>query len=455
MPVRPDELLPRFEPLREFRRRDPAIRYGVAVASVGVAILARLSLEGALSSSAIPFITFFPAIIVSSFLGGLRPGILSVVLSALAANYFFLPPFYSLQLTWGDALALAVFTVVGGFNVLLINLLNETIDRLAVQEQNARLVLETAPAGMIAVDENGIITLVNTAVETLFGYDREELLGRSIDVLVPERLRRDHSKLRGAYMVFPTSRAMGAGRDLFGLQKDGAEVPVEIGLNPVVRENKMGALATIVDISERKAAERKQLILVHEVQHRAKNLLASIQIIAARTLTEDRPLSESRESFVSKVQALARTQDLIFSSGKATLDGIVCGEMAGFLDQVSIDGVEISLRPAAAQNFTLIIHELATNALKYGALSGASGKISIRWRSEAGQLVFDWIEQDGPEVSAPTRQGFGHVILNDLPKGFGASVMSEYANGGFRYGLRVAWGVIAEPPTQQVALAAG
>jgi PAS domain S-box-containing protein len=451
MPVRPDELLPRLEPLRKFRQRDPAIRYAVAVASVGLAILARLGLEGALSSSSLPFITFFPAIIVSSFLGGLRPGILSVLLSALAADYLFLPPLYSLHLSWGDAIAVAVFMGIGGFNVVLINLLNETIDHLAIQEQNTRLILETAPAGMLAVDANGIITLVNASVERLFGYGREELLGRSVEVLVPARLRPEHAQLRSAYMVLPTSRAMGAGRDLFGLQKGGAEVPVEIGLNPVVRENKTGALATIVDISERKAAEKKQQILVHEVQHRAKNLLASIQIIAARTLTDDRPLSESREDFLSKVQALARTQDLFFSSGKATLDGIVRGEMAGFLGQVSIDGVDVSLTPAAAQNFTLIIHELATNGLKYGALSGASGKVSIRWRSETGQLIFNWIEQDGPEMLVPTRQGFGHVILNDLPKGFGATVVSEYAVGGFRYGLRVAWGLVAD---QQVGATA-
>jgi PAS domain S-box-containing protein len=350
MPVRPDELLPRLEPLRKFRQREPAIRYAVAVASVGLAILARQGLEGALNSSSLPFITFFPAIIVSSFLGGLRPGILSVLLSALAADYLFLPPFYSLHLSWGDAIAVAVFVGIGGFNVVLINLLNETIDHLAIQEQNTRLILETAPAGMLAVDANGIITLVNASVERLFGYGREELLGRSVEVLVPQRLRPEHVQLRSAYMVLPTSRAMGAGRDLFGLQKGGAEVPVEIGLNPVVRENKAGALATIVDISERKAAEKKQQILVHEVQHRAKNLLASIQIIAARTLTDDRPLSQSREDFLSKVQALARTQDLFFSSGRATLDGIVRGEMVGFLDQVSINGVDVALTPAAAQN---------------------------------------------------------------------------------------------------------
>jgi PAS domain S-box-containing protein len=435
MPVRSDDFVPHFEPLRRFRKRDPSIRYAVAIASVGVAILVRVGLEGALSSS-LPFITFFPALLVSAFLGGLGPGVFSLLLSALAANYFFLPPFFTQQLNWGDAVALALFLVVGGIIVVLIHLLNEAIDRITIQEQNARLILETAPAGMIAVDENGIITLVNAAAERLFGYQRDELLGQKLEVLVPERLRAEHEQLRATYMVVPASRPMGAGRDLFARQKDGAELPVEIGLNPIVRESRTGALATVVDISERNAAQRKQEILVREVQHRAKNLLAMAQAIAKRTFTPDRSVEESRVSFEARLQALARTQELFFATDKATLGGIVRGELVGFPDQVSIDGIDISLTRAAAQNFTLIAHELATNAVKYGALSVPSGRVAVQWRKEDGQLAFDWFEQGGPDVSFPTRQGFGHVILNDLARGFGARVTAEYAGAGFRYTLR-------------------
>jgi PAS domain S-box-containing protein len=444
VPVRSDEFAPRFEPLRRLRRRHPVLRYGVAVGSVGLAVLARIALEGSLSSSGLPFITFFPALLVSAFIGGLGPGALSLGLSALAANYFFLPPHYSMQLTWADAVAIVVFLAVGGVIVLLIHLLNEAIDQISIQEENARLILETAPAGMIAVDENGVITMVNATAERLFGYQREELIGRCVDVLVPERLRRDHASYRGAYMVLPTSRAMGRGRDLFAVRKDGAEVSVEVGLNPIVRDNRTGALATVVDISERKAAERKQEILVREVQHRAKNLLSIVQAIAARTFAPDKPVEESRGSFESKIQALARTQDLFFATGRTTLDDIVRGELIGFPEQVSIEGAGVSLTPAAAQNFTLIVHELATNALKYGALSAPSGSIAVKWQEEGDQLALAWSEQGGPAASAPSHRGFGHVILNDLAQGFGAKVKSEYAGAGFRYELRAALSGIAE-----------
>lgn len=443
MPVRSDEFAPYFEPLRRLRRRSPALRSSVAIGSVGLALLARIGLEGSLSIG-LPFITFFPAVVVSAFIGGLGTGVLSLVLSALAATYFFIPPFHSLQMSWGDAVAIVVFLGVGGVIVLLIHLLNEAVDRISLQEQNVRLILETAPAGMIAVDEHGVITLVNTTAETLFGYRREELLGRSIDLLVPERLRRDHASYRGAYMVLPTSRAMGRGRDLFALRKDGTELSVEVGLNPIVREHRSGALATVVDISERKAAERKQEILAREVQHRAKNLLSIVQAIAARTFTPDKPVEESRGSFEAKIQALARTQDLFFATGRTALGDIVRGELIGFPEQASIEGDDTCLTPAAAQNLTLIVHELATNALKYGALSVPSGRIAVEWQQDGDQLAFAWSEHGGPDVSAPSRRGFGHVILYDLAQGFGAKTVSEYASAGFRYRLRVALDGIAE-----------
>jgi PAS domain S-box-containing protein len=444
MPVRSDDFVPYFEPLRRFRRRDPATRYGVAVASVALAALVRMGLEVPLGAAGLPFITFFPALLASSFLGGLGPGILSLLLSALAANYLFLPPYYTPQLNVGDTVALTLFLAVGGIIVLLIHLLNEAIDRISIQEQNARLILETAPAGMIAVDESGTITLVNAAAEKLFGYQRGELLGQKLEMLVPERLRGEHERLRGTYMVLPTSRPMGAGRDLFARQKDGGELPVEIGLNPIVRENRSGALATVVDISERRADQRKQEILVREVQHRAKNLLSVVLAIATRTFTPDRPVEESRDSFEAKLQAVGRTQELFLANGNATLAAIVGGELNGFHDQVSIDGPDIALTPAAAQNFTLVVHELATNALKYGALSVPSGRISVQWHQDGEQLVFDWSERGGPPVTPPSHQGFGQTVLNDLVQGFGAKVASEYGRAGFRYALKVALSNIAE-----------
>jgi len=110
---------------------------------------------------------------------------------------------------------------------------------------------------MVMVDREAKITMVNAQIETSFGYNRDELLGQPIEMLVPERFRTHHSAYRNSFIANPTTRPMGAGRDLYGLRKDGSEFPVEIGLNPIETEQGVMVLGTIVDITERKQAEEK------------------------------------------------------------------------------------------------------------------------------------------------------------------------------------------------------
>jgi PAS domain S-box-containing protein len=122
-------------------------------------------------------------------------------------------------------------------------------------EQRFRVAVESSPNAIAMVDENGVILLVNQELERLFGYSRSELLGRVIDLLVPERLRGRHPEYRHAFARDPRPRAMGAGRNLFGVRKDGTEVPVEIGLAPILSDGDLRVLASVVDITERRRAE--------------------------------------------------------------------------------------------------------------------------------------------------------------------------------------------------------
>ncbi len=124
-------------------------------------------------------------------------------------------------------------------------------------EERFRLSVEACPNGMVMVDESGVVVLVNREVERLFGYSREELLGESIEKLVPEAARGAHPGLRRRFAGEPRRRAMGSGRDLFGRRKDGAEIPVEIGLNPIQAPDGLFVLASIVDISERLKAQEE------------------------------------------------------------------------------------------------------------------------------------------------------------------------------------------------------
>jgi PAS domain S-box-containing protein len=131
------------------------------------------------------------------------------------------------------------------------------ITKRKLAEEQFRLVVEAAPNAMIIVNAGGCITLVNTQVEAVFGYARDELIGHPIEMLVPERFRSDHMGDRRGYFGDARARPMGAGRELFGRRKDGSEIPVEIGLNPIHTSEGLLVLASIIDISERKQAERQ------------------------------------------------------------------------------------------------------------------------------------------------------------------------------------------------------
>jgi PAS domain S-box-containing protein len=134
-------------------------------------------------------------------------------------------------------------------------------------EEQFRLVVEAAPNAMIMVNTDGCITLVNTQTEAVFGYAREELIGHPIEMLVPERFRSNNMGDRRCYFCDPRSRPIGAGRELFGRCKDGSEVPIEIGVNPIHTSEGLFVLASIIDISERKQAELEAARQRNEMAH--------------------------------------------------------------------------------------------------------------------------------------------------------------------------------------------
>jgi two-component system, LuxR family, sensor kinase FixL len=143
---------------------------------------------------------------------------------------------------------------------------------LQIGEERFRRVVEAAPNAMIMVNQEGQITLANQQAEKTFGYPREELLGRPIEMLVPERVRSGHRGFRHDYLCDPQARPMGAGRELFGRRKDGSEVPVEIGLSPIHTSKGLLVLASIVDITERKLAELEAARQRHDLAHLASTV---------------------------------------------------------------------------------------------------------------------------------------------------------------------------------------
>jgi two-component sensor histidine kinase len=193
----------------------------------------------------------------------------------------------------------------------------------------------------------------------------------------------------------------------------------------------------------REMLERHDL-LARELQHRTKNLLAVIQAIASASLQE----SKGREAFFARLHALAAAQDLIINAAGrgALMKDIVANAIESFGTRVSFDGPEVFLNPNAAQGFALIMHELATNAAKHGALTAESGSVAVRWTLDATSsepaILFQWKERGGPPATPPKRKGFGTVLLERAVPTTGEPPQFDYSPEGFTFQVRAA---LAQP----------
>lgn len=173
------------------------------------------------------------------------------------------------------------------------------IEALADNNELMHLVVEASPNGMVLIDESGNIVLVNSSIETMFGYDRNELINHPIEMLVPQRFREGHPQLRKFYLAEATSRAMGKGRDLYGLNKNGTEFPVEIGLNPINTSDGVLVLAAIVDITERYRAQ-EMIRLAVEAAPNGMLLTNHEGIIVMANSTAERQFGYCREELVNR-----------------------------------------------------------------------------------------------------------------------------------------------------------
>jgi PAS domain S-box-containing protein len=569
-----------------------AWRYAIALIAFLVSFYVRdLLNDWLIGISDRGLIVFLPAILLVTFFLGLGPAILTAVLSALAADYFFLPPYYSFALGIDGAIVLAVFVVGSGVGIALVHWLRISITAAETLARQREVLIETDPNGILVVDAEGHIQLVNGQLTKLFGYRQNELMDQPVEMLLPERYRRGHVSLRAEFSEHPTNRPMGAGRELYGLRKDGSEFPVEIGLASFLEGGRELILATIVDITARKEAEagvaadlrdmtllnqlsnrlvregsdfnrnltvivdiavaitgadkgnlqlldpttraltiaaqrgfeepflnffasvrddasacaaamrtgqrvivedvreseiftgqpskevlidagvcavistpllassgnllgmisthfaklhrprerelhlldllarqtadylegkradEVQATLGREIQHRSNNLLAIIQAIATRSLSGSHTLTEAKAAFESRLQALARANRELTKSNWSgvKLSEIVRSELRPYAERTIVDGIDVILSPQHAQNFMLTLHELATNAAKYGALSNESGKVGVSWtitrQNGSNKLGFKWLERGGPPVAGPSRQGFGTTLV--------------------------------------------
>ncbi len=193
------------------------------------------------------------------------------------------------------------------------------------------------------------------------------------------------------------------------------------------------------DLSELKRAEELQRLLVNELNHRVKNTLATVQSIAYQTMRGAADLRAAQTALEARIQSLARAHDLLTdrSWSGADLVQVVARAMAPFAaGQISLAGPSLEISPKHALALSLALHELATNAAKYGALSRPEGRIELRWQVHKGELAMSWRETGGPRVVAPERRGFGSRLLQDSL--LDGRTRLEFAADGVRFEMTAA-----------------
>ena len=309
-----------------------------------------------------------------------------------------------------------------------------------------RMAIEAAPTGMLMINDRGVIVMVNEQIEKLFGYPREQLLGQFMEILVPARFRGPHPDYRKVFLGNPKARSMGAGRDLYGVRKDGSEVPIEIGLNPLKTQEGDFVLSSVVNITERKRADqereallgqlrvlnadleqrvtdrtaaltatlRERDVLLKEIHHRVKN---NLQVISSLINMQVRQLEDSGsrsalEECQTRVQAIALIHEKLYQSKDYSrvpfseyARGLAANVFSALgiskdLVELSMDIEELSLTVDKAIPCGLVLNELITNSLKHAFPGGRRGRVTVGLRREEGGHALLIVRDDGAGMPA-------------------------------------------------------
>ncbi|MGJ3230603.1 MAG: PAS domain-containing protein [Oceanicaulis sp.] len=304
-----------------------------------------------------------------------------------------------------------------------------------------RAVLDRTLALVAVIDPNGRIADVNAAAASLFGLDRKALAGASFSETLWARRGQSGALVRDAVNL--ALNGQGVRFDVEFESEAGPNGVIDLMLSPELDAN--GAvrrvIASAVDITERKQAAERIELLLQEVNHRSKNMLGLVQAVARQTRGAD--LADYRDKFLRRLAGLSAAQDLVTARdwGDVELGDLVDGQLGAFSAEIGrriqIDGArDVRVSARAAQGLGMAIHELVTNACKYGALANAHGRVTLSWRCEPDGLSMDWIEQGGPEVAAPSGSGFGSVVIKTVvADALGGAVSVDYHRDGLRWRL--------------------
>jgi len=327
--------------------------------------------------------------------------------------------------------------ITGALNVLI-----DLADRARADSESARLaaIVASSDDAIVSKTLDGKVTSWNAGATRIFGYEADEMIGQSILRIIPPELREEEVEIVARL-------ARGERIDHFDtvrVAKDGRRLNISLTVSPLRDRSGrvVGASKVARDITDRKQSEELQRLLFDELNHRVKNTLATIQAIASQSLRRAASPQDFVASFSGRVQALGRAHDLLVRHRMKSAD-----IMAIIRDQVvlgSADGARttcsgplLELDAQSAVQLALVLHELATNARKYGALSAPAGRLEITWTIDGTELDLYWRETGGPTVAPPDRHGFGSVLIERTLRGSRGSATLAYQPDGVACRIRM------------------
>jgi PAS domain S-box-containing protein len=432
----------------------PALRpgtvgaYALAFVSAGVATALRIAVDPYVVGA--QFITFFPAIVITTLISGFGAGFLCAVLSTAAADFFVLSPRFSFYVDDPAAVMdLLLFGPLASYCAFLVGRMRSEIEHgqaeqiLRASKDRLQLALNAAQLGWWHYDPFNDVILVDARLKQIFDFTADE-------TPVDEFMKRVHPG--DAARVWTDREAALDPADPkpyaheYRIQRRDGEVRwVEAHgrayFDGSGQERRLVSfVGTAQDITERKEREEREQLLMREVNHRAKNMLSVVDAIARQTAA--RNPEDFVERFSDRIQALSANQDLLVRNEWKGVDieDLVRAQVALFADligsRIVVRGPKLRLNAASAQAVGLALHELTTNAGKYGALSEDAGQLEIDWGIEGETFTMRWTERDGPPVSAPRWRGFGTVVMKEMTeRSVDGKVDLEYAPSGVTWSL--------------------
>jgi two-component system CheB/CheR fusion protein len=302
-------------------------------------------------------------------------------------------------------------------------------------------IVEFAQDALISISRDGTVRSWNPGAERLFGYPAHYAIRRQIGFLIASDAANQPAALLAQALQGDVTGAV----EIVYKRPNAVELPVEMTAMPI-RDETAAIVATLMtarDISERKRAESHSVLLVNELSHRVKNVLASVQSLAMETMRTAPTLDAFKQVFLARLLALSKTHELLVHREwrDAGLQDVLEAELAPYQTtgqtNWTASGENLRLTPKMALALGMAFHELATNAAKFGAFSVPAGHIAIAWSEQPGEdgrrLHLTWIESGGPTVTAPAHKGFGSRLIADgLAYELDGDVHVDYHPDGIR-----------------------